>query len=81
MIKIYTVPNCERCKEVKKYMTNNNIEFEELDLKHKENREARAFYRSLGVKTAPVIIGNDKKGKEWILTEYDKDIFIELMES
>jgi len=81
MIKVYTVPNCEDCKEAKEYLDKESIEFEEINLKEKKNRDARAFYRGLGVKTAPVIVGIDKKGEEWFLTEFDKDMLIELLKS
>jgi len=80
MIKVYTVPDCKFCKDAKKYLKDHNIEFEELNLKKKENRSARAFYRSLGVKTAPIITGVDKNNDEWILVEYKEDELKKLLE-
>jgi len=77
MIKIYTVPKCKKCKEVKKYLLENSIDYEEIDLAAKENREARAFYRSLGIQTAPVIVG-ENSGGEWIITEFNEKKFKEL---
>ena len=74
MIKIYTIPNCDHCQEAKDFCKENSIEYEEINLGEKNNRSARAYYRNLGIKTAPVIVGNDKNGKEIILTEFDEDL-------
>jgi glutaredoxin len=76
MIEIYTVPNCKDCKKAKRHLNDLGIEYKEINLKEKQNKEARAFYRSLGVKTAPIITNGD----EWILTEYDADTLAELLE-
>jgi len=79
MIKIYSVPDCKLCKKAKELLTKMNIEFEEYNLKKPENRDARKFYRNLGVKTAPIIVGVDKKGEEWILTEFNEESLLELL--
>ena len=68
MIKIYYKPNCRYCKTAKEYLASKNIEFEEIDLTKKENREARDYYRSLGVNLLPVI-----EGDNWILPGWDKE--------
>ena len=70
MIKVYTIPNCEYCDKVKDYLRSKNIEFEEINLKAKENREARAFYRSLGIDVAPVVTG-EIDGIEWYVAGDD----------
>lgn len=77
MIEIYTVPDCEFCDEAKQILKEWEIEYKEYNLKAKENREARAYYRELGVKTAPVIVNGD----EWILVEYDRESLISLLEN
>ena len=77
MIEIYTVPDCEFCEEAKQILEEWNIEYKEYNLKEKENRNARALYRSLGAKTAPVIVNGDK----WILTEYNRSSLISLLEN
>jgi len=79
MIKIYSVSDCKLCKKAKELLTKMNIEFEEYNLKKPENRDARKFYRNLGVKTAPIIVGVDKKGEEWILTEFNEESLLELL--
>jgi len=79
MIKIYTIPECEHCDKIKSFCKENEISYEEIDLAKKENREAREFYRSLGIRTAPVVVGKDNKGEEIILTELDEDM-LKIME-
>lgn len=74
MIRIYTVPNCDYCERAKEILEESNIQFIEYDLKKKENRDARKFYRDLGVKTAPVICGDT-----WILSEFDEKRLKELL--
>jgi len=81
MIKIYTVPNCKFCKKAKELFNKKNIEYREFNLKEPKNREARKFYRELGATTAPIIVGNDKNGEEWILMEFDEDSLIQLLEN
>jgi len=71
MIKLYTVPNCDNCNKVKSFLEERNIKYVEINLKLRENREARKYYRSLNIKTAPVIVG-DNDGDEWIITGYDE---------
>ena len=74
MIKVYTIKNCKYCVEAKDYLKKHNIQFEELDLSAKENREARKYYRELGVKIAPIITGiNKKTKKEWIVIGFEEE--------
>ena len=75
MIKVYYKPNCNYCTKAKDYLRSRNIEFEEIDLSKKENREARAYYRSLGVKSIPVIVSED-----WIYSEWDEDLLKKLID-
>jgi len=80
-VKIYTVPDCKFCEKAKSIIKKKNTEYEEFNLKKPENREARKFYRSLGVKTAPIIVGVDKNGEEWILMEFDEESLSLLLET
>jgi len=68
MIKIYYKPNCKYCDKAKDYLRERNIEFESINLAKKENREARAYYRSLGIDMLPII-----EGDNWILPGWDKE--------
>lgn len=71
MIRIYFKPSCPHCTKAKEYLTSNDIEYEEIDLSKKENREERKFYRSLGIDILPVIVGTNKDGDELIFTGWD----------
>jgi len=70
IIRLYSVPNCENCKKVKSYLDDRNIKYVEYNLR--KNREARKYYQSLNIETAPVIVGMNN-GEEWIITGYDKE--------
>ena len=70
MIKVYYVPNCDFCKQAKRMLFDYNVEYEELNLKDKQHREARAFYRNLGLDTLPIIV--DKIGDDEYVLEFNK---------
>lgn len=70
---IYTLKKCEHCTKAKEHLKKLNVPFEEIDLSAKENGAARKFYRDLGVKVAPIIIGRSKKtGQEWTIWGFDE---------
>ena len=75
MIKIYTTENCKNCDKAKEYFKSNGIPYEEINLKEKDNREARAYYRSLGLTTLPVIVIGEE-----IIPEFDEDMIKDIME-
>jgi len=78
MIKLYTVPNCSYCTKAKTILNELGIIYQEINLKQKENFEARNYYRSLGVKTAPIIAHINEDGKEdWIILEFNEDVLRE----
>jgi len=79
MINIYTVSDCKNCKKAKTLLDKLNISYEEINLKEPKNRDARSYYRSLGVKTAPVIVSVENGNEEWILVEYDEESLISLI--
>lgn len=58
MIKTYTMPNCPRCEELKSYMKNSHISYEEINVE--ENFEARAKLVSLDIEDAPAVEVNGK---------------------
>lgn len=73
IVKVYTLKNCKYCDKAKEYLKEQNIECMEIDLSAKENREARKYYRSLGVTVAPIITGFKDNGDEWIICGFDED--------
>ena len=53
MITVYTKDLCGYCHMAMKYLKENDIEFEEINIDH--NQEARAFLKAGGHKTCPQI--------------------------
>ena len=53
MIKIYSKPNCVKCTYAKKYLTDKNVEFQEIDVF--ENAEALQMLRDEGYAELPVV--------------------------
>jgi glutaredoxin-like YruB-family protein len=60
-VKVYTTQMCPYCFTLKKYLTENNVEFEEIDAASDEKIQDLIFEKT-GKMTAPVIVIND----EWI---------------
>ena len=58
MIKTYTMPNCPMCEELKSYMKNSHIQFEEANVE--EDFMARAKMVSLDIEQMPAIEMNGK---------------------
>lgn len=66
-VKIYTTPTCPFCKMAKKYLTEKNVEFEEVDVTSSKENAKEMIVKS-GQKSVPVIdyngeivVGFDKK--------------------
>lgn len=56
-IRIYTLPDCSYCLEVKKFLLDNNLSYEEINLEI--DREGQEFMESRGYTSLPVtVIGN-----------------------
>ena len=53
MIKIYSKPNCVKCTYAKKYLTDKNVEFQEINVF--ENAEALRMLRDEGYAELPVV--------------------------
>lgn len=60
-VKVYTKKNCPQCTMTKKYMDTLNIEYETIDAT--DNEEARAYVKSLGFQTLPVVVV--ESGEAW----------------
>ncbi len=58
MIKTYTMPNCPMCEELKSYMKNSHIQFEETNVE--EDFMARAKMVSLDIDQMPAVEVNGK---------------------
>lgn len=53
MIKVYILPNCQRCEELKIYMKNNGIQYQELNVEN--NPRALAKMTMEGIDQYPVV--------------------------
>ncbi|MBQ9313608.1 MAG: glutaredoxin family protein [Clostridia bacterium] len=53
MIKVYVLPNCQRCEELKMYMKKNNLVYKELNVE--KNPKALAKITMEGIEQYPVI--------------------------
>ena len=53
MIKVYSKNNCPQCKMVKKQLTMNDINFQEINID--ENPEYRPYLKDRGWQSAPVV--------------------------
>ncbi len=53
-VKIYTLPGCSYCSQVKDYLSRNNITFEEINLE--TDTEGQAFMDSRGYTALPVTV-------------------------
>ena len=58
MVKIFTIPNCPMCEELKNYMKNSHIDYTETNVE--EDFTARAKMVSLDIEQMPAIEMNGK---------------------
>ncbi len=58
MVKMYTIPNCPMCEELKNYMKNSHIDYTETNVE--EDFMARAKMVSLDIEQMPAIEMNGK---------------------
>ena len=60
-VKVYTTIDCPQCMMTKKYMDALDIEYETIDVTN--NDEARAYVKSLGFQSLPVVVLEN--GEAW----------------
>ena len=58
MIKVYSKPDCMQCKMTKKFLSDHDVPFEEINVE--ENEEALEIIKEKGFKTLPVVITSNK---------------------
>jgi glutaredoxin len=64
-VEIYTVRNCAKCKEVKKYLEEKGVGFKELDMSIggiPELQQKKKEFKSMGLTTYPVTLIKDEGG-------------------
>ena len=79
MIRIYTLPNCSQCSEVKEYLDSRNIEWKDIDMSkggNKKTIEMKKKFVSMGIKNYPVVVWND----DTIIPGFNKDLMDSLIE-
>ena len=79
MIIIYGVPSCKYCNESIQILDNLGKDYKYINLKDPKERDAREFYRSLKVKTAPIIVKKSGDEIDWILCKYKKRHLLSLL--
>ena len=57
-VKVYTMPDCGHCKQVKKFLTKNEIPFTAYDLT--TDVEGQQFMDAHGYRVVPVVTIDDK---------------------
>lgn len=78
-ITVYTKPNCQPCRATKRFLTENDIAFEEADATDPANVAAA---RSLGYQEAPVVVvAPDGVGSETSWSGFRPDLLRELVDS
>ncbi|HOI60144.1 MAG TPA: glutaredoxin domain-containing protein [Candidatus Pacearchaeota archaeon] len=60
-VKVYTTPICPYCMTLKKFLKDNNVEFEEIDASASEETQ-NLIVEKTGKMNVPVIVIND----EWM---------------
>lgn len=53
-VKIFSTTNCMQCKMVKRWLTEHNVEFEEVNIQLEENKSERMRLRKEGFMSAPI---------------------------
>ena len=76
MITIYSFLNCKHCMRAKELMIEKGILFEDINLKDHKNRDARAYYRSIGATSVPIIKFDDGT----LLLKFNEMEFLKLLE-
>ena len=70
MIKVYSKPDCMQCKMTKKFLSDHDVPFEEIDVF--ENEAALELIKSKGFFSLPVVTTNDSFDGAWCKFRIDK---------
>lgn len=63
MIKVYSTPDCMPCKMTKKYLTEHDVPFEDINVE--EDEAALELIKSKGFFSLPVVTTNDSFDFAW----------------
>ena len=67
VVYVYTKPNCDQCKMVKKYLNNKNIPFVEINIEN--NEDIINFLKGQGISSAPAIFYGETDKNNGLLLE------------
>lgn len=70
MIKVYSKPDCMPCKMTKKFLSDHDIPFEEIDVF--EDEAALELIKQHGFYSLPVVTTNDSFDGAWCKFRIDK---------
>lgn len=65
VVYVYTKPNCDQCRVVKKYLKNKKIPFVEINIKN--NEDIMNFLKGQGIPDAPAIFYGETDNKGLLL--------------
>lgn len=74
-VKIYTLPACGYCKQVKRHLDKHNIPYQEINLK--DDKDGKAFMKARGYTGVPVTVIGDEEIVGFDLDRVDKLLGIE----
>lgn len=67
VVYVYTKPNCDQCKMVKKYLNNKNIPFVEINMEN--NEDIINFLKGQGISDPPAIFYGETDKNNGLLLE------------
>jgi glutaredoxin-like YruB-family protein len=57
-LKIYTLPTCPHCREVKQYLEQHGVHYQEIDVHNNEKATQEVMSLSGGTRVPVIVIGN-----------------------
>ena len=57
MVTVYTLPACVQCDSTKRFLTRNNVEYQEVNLT--QDADAMSMIKELGYTAAPVVMAGE----------------------
>ena len=71
-IKVYTTPTCPYCENVKKFLQDKKISFQEIDISH-DPKAAEEVVADSGQMGVPVVLIENDKGENRTIVGYDEE--------
>jgi len=71
-VRVYSTPTCIYCQALKEFLSQHNIEFEDIDVSQDEEK-AKEMVEKSGQMGVPVIIIETDNGEEKIIVGFQKE--------